>query len=295
VRALVTGGAGFIGSNLVDALLAAGHEVSVIDDLSRGRRQQVSGDAELHALDITSEDIASVVGRIRPEVVFHHAAQIDVRRSVSEPLLDTEINVAGTVNLLQACVGAEVRRVVFASSGGAIYGDTELRPTPEDHSPAPASHYGAAKLCGEVYGAVYHHLYGLEFVALRYGNVYGPRQDPHGEAGVVAIFAQRLLSGGDAVISGDGLQTRDFVYVDDVVRANIRAADCERLGSYNIGTATETDVNRVYSLIAAACGVDRPARHGPPRAGEQRRSSLDIRAAAAGFGWRPQVRSQRVS
>jgi len=291
VRTLVTGGAGFIGSHLADALLAAGHDVAVVDDLSRGRRAQVPEAARLHTVDVRSPELHALLGEERPEVVFHQAAQIDVRRSISEPLLDTEINVVGMVNLLQACAGAGVRRVVFASSGGAIYGDTEQVPTPEEHVAMPASLYGAAKLCGEAYGGVYAQLYGLEFVSLRYANVYGPRQDPHGEAGVVAIFARKLLSRETPVINGDGTQSRDYVYVGDVVRANLLAAAADRsaLGAYNVGTGRETDVNALFALLRDAAGVRGEASHGPAKPGEQRRSCLDASRAARVLGWSPQV------
>ncbi|HEY6379305.1 MAG TPA: NAD-dependent epimerase/dehydratase family protein [Candidatus Dormibacteraeota bacterium] len=289
MRTLVTGGAGFIGSALVDALLAAGHDVTVVDDLSRGLREQVAATADLHVLDVTDSGLAAVVARARPEVVFHQAAQIDVRRSLSEPLFDTHVNVLGTVNLLQACVAASVRRLVFASSGGAIYGDTERVPTPEDHPPAPASLYGASKQAGEIYGNVYGRLYGLEFTALRYANVYGPRQDPHGEAGVVAIFTDRLLRGEAAVINGDGLQTRDYVYVGDVVRANLLAATADALGAFNVGTGIETDVVGIHRLLAGAAGHPAPPRHGPAKPGEQRRSCLDVDLAERRLGWRPEV------
>jgi len=291
VRTLVTGGAGFIGSHLADALLAAGHDVAVVDDLSRGRRAQVPEAARLHTVDVRSPELHALLREERPEVVFHQAAQIDVRRSISEPLLDTEINVVGMVNLLQACAGAGVRRVVFASSGGAIYGDTEQVPTPEEHIAMPASLYGAAKLCGEAYGGVYAQLYGLEFLSLRYANVYGPRQDPHGEAGVVAIFARKLLSQETPVINGDGTQSRDYVYVGDVVRANLLAAAADRaaLGAYNVGTGRETDVNALFALLRDAAGVRGEASHGPAKPGEQRRSCLDASRAARVLGWSPQV------
>jgi UDP-glucose 4-epimerase len=289
VRTLVTGGAGFIGSTLVDALLAGGHEVTVVDDLSRGRREQVASNAKLHVLDVADSGLVAVFSDARPEVVFHQAAQVDVRRSLSEPLLDTHINVLGTVNVLQASVTAGVRRLIFASSGGAIYGDTENLPTREEHTPAPASLYGAAKQVGEIYGNVYSRLYGLEFTALRYANVYGPRQDPHGEAGVVAIFAARLLRGEAAVINGDGRQTRDYVYVDDVVRANLLAASTGVLGAFNIGTGTETDVIEIHRHLAAAAGHAGPPRHGPAKPGEQRRSCLDAGLADQRLGWRPEV------
>jgi UDP-glucose 4-epimerase len=290
VRALVTGGAGFIGSTLVDALLGEGAEVSVVDDLSRGRREQVAAAAAFHRVDVVDDAFAAVVAATRPDVVFHLAAQIDVRRSVSDPVLDTRINVLGTVNVLDACVRAGVRRVVFASSGGVLYGDTDVLPTPETHPCAPASAYGAAKLAGESYGSVFAQVHGLEFVALRYANVYGPRQDPHGEAGVVAIFAERLLEGGDAVINGDGGQTRDYVHVDDVVAANLSAAQTPHLGAFNIGTGVACDVNELYSHIARAAGVSREPRHGPAKLGEQRRSVLDISRAATLLAWRPRMK-----
>ena len=289
MRTLVIGGAGFIGSNLVDALLREGHEPAVIDDLSRGRREQVPAGVELHVLDLAGEDMGPVLRDLRPEIVFHQAAQIDVRRSVAEPVHDTTVNVLGTVNALQACIEARVRRVIFASSGGAIYGDAGVIPTPESYRPSPASHYGAAKLCGEVYGEVYAHLYGLEFVALRYANVYGPRQDPHGEAGVVAIFAEHLLRGRTTLINGDGLQTRDYVHVDDVVRANLRAAETASLGTYNIGTGTETDVVTLHRMIAAVCGSSAGPEHRPAKPGEQRRSCVDIQLAAERLHWKPQI------
>jgi UDP-glucose 4-epimerase len=291
VRALVTGGAGFIGSTLADALLAAGAQVSVIDDLSRGHREHVPEGADFHQLDVVDDRLTALLAALDPEIVFHEAAQIDVRRSVADPLLDTRINVLGTVNLLDGCARAGVRRVIFASSGGALYGDTSVLPTPESHPCEPASAYGAAKLTGETYGGVFAKLHGLEFIALRYGNVYGPRQDPHGEAGVVAIFAERLLAGRDTTINGDGTQTRDYVFVDDVVDANLRAAEAESisLGAFNIGTGRQCDVNELYSLIARAAGVERPPRHGPAMPGEQRTSCLDVTRATELLGWRPRV------
>jgi UDP-glucose 4-epimerase len=289
VRALVTGGAGFIGSTLVDALLARGDQVSVLDDLSRGRREQVPEGADFHRIDVVEDAVIPLIADIRPDVLFHEAAQIDVRRSVTEPVLDARINVLGTVNLLVACARADVRRMVFASSGGALYGDTEVLPTPESHPCEPTSAYGAAKLAGETYGRVFAHVHGLEFVALRYANVYGPRQDPHGEAGVVAMFAERLLDGRDPVINGDGLQTRDYVHVDDVVEANLRAAQTTNLGAYNIGTGRECDVNELYAHIARAAGTDREPRHGSAKPGEQRRSRLDVSRAAQELEWRPRI------
>ena len=289
MRALVTGGAGFIGSTLVDALVGAGAQVSVVDDLSRGRREQLNAGADFHQLDVVDDRLAALVASIAPEIVFHEAAQIDVRRSVAEPVLDTRINVLGTVNILEASVRAGVRRVVFASSGGALYGDTDVLPTPETHPCVPASGYGAAKLAGETYGSVFHQVHGLDFIALRYGNVYGPRQDPRGEAGVVAIFAERLLAGSDAVINGDGTQTRDYIFVDDVVDANLRAAETAALGAFNIGTGRRCDVNELHAHIARAAGVERAPQHATAKPGEQRTSCLDVTRAAELLDWRPRV------
>jgi len=288
MRCLVTGGAGFIGSTLVDRLIRDGHDVCVVDDLSRGRREQVNDAvAEFVELDING-DMDSVLQRFRPETVFHEAAQIDVRRSVSEPQLDTHINVLGTVNLLAAAARVGARRFIFASSGGALYGDTEVLPTPESHPTRPASQYGAAKLCGEIYGGVFAQLNDLEFVALRYSNVYGPRQDPHGEAGVVAIFSERLIRGQPTRIFGDGSQTRDFVYVDDVVAANV-AAMSGPPGAYNVGTGETCDVNQLHRRLATACESTATAEMAAGRPGEQRGSCLDIALARQRLGWTPQV------
>jgi UDP-glucose 4-epimerase len=288
VRALVTGGAGFIGSHITDALVDAGHEVTVVDDLSRGRREQVNAKAQFVEVDITSPALAAAFADARPEVVFHAAAQIDVRASVRDPLHDADVNVVGTVNVLRAAVDAGARRVVFASSGGAIYGDTDVIPTPEGNPCLPESPYGTAKLCAEAYGGTFSRQAGLEFVALRYANVYGPRQDPHGEAGVVAIFATRLANGESVVINGDGTQTRDYVHVQDVVRANLAAVDGPA-GLYNIGTGVETDVNTVYRMLAIAAGVNGDAEYGPTKPGEQRRSCLDTSFAREHLGWSPTV------
>jgi UDP-glucose 4-epimerase len=289
LRALVTGGAGFIGSHLVDALLRERHDVVVVDDLSRGRRGQVDAGARFIEADVAETDLTDLLVETRIDVVFHLAAQIDVRASVRDPLKDARVNVLGTVKLLGACLAAGVRRVVFASTGGAIYGDTDVIPTPEDHPLAPQSPYGAAKLSAEGYGATFERVRGLEFVALRYANVYGPRQDPHGEAGVVAIFVEKLLRGEPAVINGDGGQTRDYVYVDDVVAANLAAAEARGTGVFNIGTGVETDVNRLFERLRSLAGVTATARHGPAQPGEQRRSCLAIDHAGAALGWRPAV------
>lgn len=288
MRLIVTGGAGFIGSTLVDMLCADGHEVTVIDDLRRGSRENLHPTARLIEMGVEEPGIAAVIHEVAPDAIFHLAAQIDVRSSVADPLADAQTNVMGTINLLNATCSAKVPKLVFASSGGAIYGDTEIVPTPETHGLLPASPYGAAKGSGELYGSAYSSMYGLAFTALRYANVYGPRQDPHGEAGVVAIFAQRMLERKSVVINGDGLQTRDYVYVEDVARANV-AALTSAPGSYNIGTGVATSVRDIARGIAHATGYDAEPAFGPARPGEQRRSVLDISLARAALGWSPSI------
>jgi UDP-glucose 4-epimerase len=286
MNVVVTGGAGFIGSNLADALIAQGHAVTVIDDLSRGHREWVTQGAEFLELSVVDPSLSQALKQIKPEVIFHLAAQMDVRFSVANPVSDATTNVVGGVNLMQAAVDAGARRVVFASSGGTVYGDTDVIPTPEDHPLRPASAYGCSKVACEVYGQMFAQLHGLEFVSLRYGNVYGPRQDPHGEAGVVAIFSQKLLDGIGPTVNGDGLNTRDYIYVDDVVSANLAAISCPQ-GAYNVGTGTETNVNQIYEAIAKDCGISAAAVHGPAKPGEQRRSCLDISRVKAELGWEP--------
>jgi UDP-glucose 4-epimerase len=295
VRVVVTGGAGFIGSHLSDRLLQAGHQVAVVDDLSTGRRDQVSDGASFYQVSLAGEWLDRVISRERPEVIYHLAAQIDVRRSVSDPIEDADTNVIGTVRLLQAAVRSKVRRVIFVSSGGAIYGDTDQVPTPESHPMRPASPYGAAKAAGEAYLAAFTSSYGLETAALRPGNVYGPRQDPHGEAGVIAIFAGQLLAGRQPVINGDGLQTRDYVFVGDLVEAALLLLTGP-LGQYNIGTGRETSVVEVAEelgrAVAELSGGGQPAAapiHGPARGGEQRRSCLDCSLARSQLGWTAKV------
>ena len=287
MRALVTGGAGFIGSHLSDALVGAGHEVTVVDDLSRGRRSRVPASARFVQADVTG-DLRGIFSESGVETVFHLAAQIDVRRSISDPLLDTRVNVLGTVSVLQAAAATGVRRVVFASSGGTVYGDTDVLPTPETEPLRPASQYGAAKVAAEVYGGVYSGLYGMDFVSLRYANVYGPRQDPHGEAGVVAIFSEKMLRGEVPAINGDGTQTRDYVYVADVVAANLAAIEAPA-GTYNVGTGIECDVNELHRRLQAIIGVTAAATHGPAKPGEQRRSCLDPSLATSCLHWSPRL------
>ena len=288
MKILVTGGAGFIGSHLVDALLAAGHTVVVIDNLRTGRRENLNAAATLAEMDIGSAQLADVVAAHRPEAVFHLAAQAEVRFSVAHPAADAQINIVGSVNLLQAARRAGVRQFIFASSGGAIYGDTAARPTPEDQLPQPASPYGIAKLAVEHYLRVLGELAPMRTAALRCANVYGPRQDARGEAGVVAIFCDRLLRGEPAPINGDGEQTRDFVFVSDVVSANLAAWRAEASGEFNIGAGREISVNQLAGMIRSAVGSG-TFTHGPAKPGEQRRSCLDARRAKAMLGWQPQV------
>jgi UDP-glucose 4-epimerase len=289
-KILISGGAGFIGSTVADAFLGAGWEVVVVDDLSSGRRENVPAAARFYPCDVRGSAAAEAVERERPDVLCHHAAQIDVRRSMVEPRFDADVNLGGLLNLMQAAVRAgSVRQVIFASSGGATYGDTPVIPTPESHPQRPLSHYGAAKAASELYLGVYQASYGIPYAALRYANVYGPRQDPHGEAGVVAIFCGRLLEGKPCTVYGDGLQTRDYVFVGDVARANLLAAQRSFAGALNIGTGVETDVVRLYAGLARAAGSSAPAVHAEARLGEQRRSCIDPSAAAGALGWRPEV------
>jgi UDP-glucose 4-epimerase len=270
----VTGGAGFIGSHVAEALVGAGHRVLIVDDLSSGRKENVPAGAELHVLDIRSPEAARLIAEARVEALVHHAAQIDVRRSVADPRLDADVNIAGTLNLVEAGRSAALRKVVFASTGGAIYGEQDEFPASEDHPTRPISPYGVAKLAVERYLYYYHAVCGLDVTCLRYANVYGPRQSPHGEAGVVAIFLERLLTGRDAVINGDGLQTRDYVFVGDVVAANLAVLDRPGFDVLNVGTGVETSVVELYAQIARAIRSDRVARHAEGKAGEQRRSSI---------------------
>ncbi len=298
MRTLVTGGAGFIGSTLVDRLLDEGHEVVVVDDLSSGRRENLAGAFEragnrltLVVHDIRDASTTEVVAAHGAEVVFHLAAQADVRVSVARPAFDAEVNVVGSLHVIEGARAGGARKVVFASSGGTIYGDPapEALPVDESHSQHPISPYGVAKKVVGDYLYAFRTLHGLDYAALALANVYGPRQDPHGEAGVVAIFAGRLLGGEPCTVFGDGEQTRDFVYVDDVVDAFVRAADRGEGLLANIGTGVETSVNELYAAMATAAGVSDPAVHAPARAGELARSALDPGRAGRELGWAPRT------
>lgn len=296
MRALVTGGAGFIGSTLVDRLLAEGHAVDVVDDLSSGSlanlaeaRADRDHELKLHQIDIREPGVVELIARREPEVVFHLAAQVDVRVSVARPVHDASINVIGSLNVLEGARQAGARKVVFASSGGTIYGEPEPAdlPVKESHPQQPESPYGVAKKVVTDYLHAYRSLHGLEFTSLALANVYGPRQDPHGEAGVVAIFAGLLLEGKPCTVFGDGRQTRDFVYVDDVVDAFVRAADRGSGLLCNIGTGVETSVLELYTAMAEAAGVEEPPTVAPARPGELARSALDPARAAIHLGWEP--------
>jgi UDP-glucose 4-epimerase len=280
----VTGGAGFIGSHLVAAFLEYGHRVLVLDDLSSGKRENLPPEAELHVHDVRSVEAAELVRTSGVDVLVHHAAQMDVRRSIQDPAFDADVNVVGGLNLFEAARRGGVQQIVFASTGGAIYGEQEVFPADEDQPTRPLSPYGVSKLACERYLYVYHVEYGLDVACLRYANVYGERQNPHGEAGVVAIFLERLLSGGSATINGDGLQTRDYIHVSDVVRANLAVLGRPGFLTYNVGTGLETTVVELYRQLARAAGSDREAQHGPGKPGEQRRSVIDAGRAQADLG-----------
>jgi UDP-glucose 4-epimerase len=295
MRTLVTGGAGFIGSNLVDALLERGDDVTVVDNITTGRRENLAGalerGAELVEADIRdAQAMVDLVARLKPEVIFHMAAQIDVRHSVADPARDAGINVLGTINMLSAAQQAGVRRFVNTSSGGAAYGEGQIIPAPEDHPIAPEAPYGLSKVCAEQYCEIFTRMHGLSTVSLRYGNVYGPRQDPLGEAGVIAIYCGKLLDGGEPVVFGDGLQTRDYVYVADVVASNLAAASSDASGPFNIGTGRETTVLELAEALDGLAG-DRSfkPRHEPERPGEVRRIALDASRARQELGWDARV------
>ncbi len=285
---IVTGGAGFIGSQLADRLLREGYRVVIVDDLSSGRREFLPKKAKFVRMSVTDPRLVRVFLREKPTFVFHLAAQIDVRLSVEQPLRDAETNIHGSLRVLEASARSGVRKIIFSSSGGAIYHGLNVRPTPENVPCMPLSPYGVAKYAFELYLHSACHNYGIRYVALRYANVYGPRQDSKGEAGVIGIFIRKMMAGKTPTVFGDGEQTRDFVYVDDVVEANVLATRDGAHGAYNIGTGKETSVNRVVALLKKEFpGVD-PA-YGPANAGEERNSALDNRAAKRGLGWSPKV------
>jgi UDP-glucose 4-epimerase len=289
LNTLVTGGAGFIGSNLADALIDNGHKVTIVDDLSTGRMENVPQKADFHKVDISSPVIDKIFEKGKFEMVFHLAAQMDVRKSVKSPIFDAEINILGGIKLLQASVKHGVKKFIFSSTGGAIYGEQDYFPADEKHPANPISPYGVSKLAFEKYLYYFQVEHKLPYVSLRYANVYGPRQNEKGEAGVVAIFCSKLLEGEKAVVHGDGLQTRDFVYIDDVVKANLLAMKYDQNGCFNVGTGLETDINTIYDMVknATGSGQERINGHGMP--GEQRRSVISFELIKKEMGWSPEV------
>ena len=289
MKVLVTGGAGFIGSHLVDRLILEGHDSVVVDNLVTGKRRNINRAATFYKMDVQSWRLERAFRNERPNVVMHLAAQMDVRKSVEDPMFDAQVNVLGTLNVLQQAVKHGVRKVIFSSSGGAIYGEQETYPAPETHVLRPLSPYGLSKLCGEQYLSYFQRVSGLQAVSLRYANVYGPRQDPEGEAGVVAIFIQKMLNNEQAVINGNGRQTRDFVFVDDVVEANLAMMGQETQGTYNVGTGVETSINDLYRILVQHTGSTCKEMHGPAKKGEQARSVIDCTKLRQEVSWEPKA------
>lgn len=289
MKVLVTGGAGFIGSHVVDRLVEEGHDVVVVDNLSTGKRKNVNRAANLYKADIQSSRLERIFRNERPSVVIHLAAQVSVRKSVEDPVFDAQANILGTMNVVHQAVLHGARKVVFSSSGGAIYGEQEIYPAPESHPTNPLSPYGISKLCGEHYVSYFERTSGIQTVCLRYANVYGPRQDPEGEAGVVAIFIQKILNSEQPIINGNGRQTRDFVFVDDVVEANLAVMGQQIKGVYNVGTGVETSINELFRMIADYTGASSKEVHGPAKKGEQQRSLVDSSKIRQELGWEVKV------
>ncbi len=290
MKILVTGGAGFIGSQIVDEYVRLGHNVSILDNLSTGRKMNINPAAKFYEADIRdAARVKEILEQEKFEVMNHHAAQMDVRRSVEDPVFDASVNVLGILTLLEQCMKTGVKRIVFASSGGAIYGEQDYFPADELHPTRPISPYGVAKLTTEHYLFYYKAVYGIDSVCLRYANIYGPRQNPAGEAGVVAIFTTKLLSGQQPVINGDGKQTRDYVFVGDVVQANALALQCEGSNVFNIGTGIESDVNQLFHHIKKSTRSSASESHVPPKMGEQMRSVLTAEKIRRQLGWKPTV------
>lgn len=289
MKILITGGAGFIASHIADAYLAAGHQVTIVDDLSGGRRENIPSGAKFHQMDIRDKAVADLIADERFEVINHHAAQMDVRRSVADPGFDASVNVLGFLNVMEAARRNGVKKVIFASTGGAIYGEQDYFPADEEHPLRPLSPYGITKLTTEKYLFFYQQVYGINSVVLRYANIYGPRQNPHGEAGVIAIFATRLIRNEPTVINGDGQQTRDYVFVADVVQANLHALSYQGSDVFNVGTGIEHDVNALFHQLAKSLRPGAPETHGPAKAGEQMRSVITSEKMFRTFGWRPRT------
>ena len=286
---LVTGGAGFIGSNIVDAYISKGHNVVIIDNMSTGVKDYVNPKAKFYELDVCDAGISKVFEENKIDLINHHAAQIDLRKSVDDPAFDINVNIAGSVNLLQNAIKSGVKKFIFASTGGAIYGEHDYFPADEEHPTRPYAPYGINKMCVEKYLYYYNHVYGLDYVVLRYANVYGPRQNPHGECGVIAIFTDKILNGQQPLINGPGDQTRDYVFVNDVVNANVLALDAKGPVIYNVATTKETDVNYIFNRINHFAGTNLEEKHGPAKLGEQKRSVLSYEKINKELGWTPKT------
>jgi UDP-glucose 4-epimerase len=290
LKILITGGAGFIGSNVADSLLEKNNQVVIIDDLSNGKEENIPKKAKFYKIDIRDKEIQKIFKEEKPDIVIHNAAQLSVRVSVDNPIMDADINIMGTLNVISNCHIYKVKKIIFASSGGTVYGEQEYFPADENHSTRPISPYGVAKLATEKYLYYFNNNYGLDYISLRYGNIYGPRQDPYGEAGVVAIFLKKILEGKNPTINGDGLQTRDYVYISDVVDVNVRAIESDFTGVVNVGTGKETNVVRLFNILKEVSGKkDIKEIHGPPKEGEQRRGRLSFELAEKKLGWKPRV------
>jgi UDP-glucose 4-epimerase len=286
---LVTGGAGFIGSQIVDAYIKNGHHVTIIDNMSTGVKEFINPEADFYEMDINDDGISKIFDEHKIDIVNHHAAQIDLRKSVEDPKFDINVNIAGSVNLLENATKNKVKKFIFASTGGAIYGEHDYFPADEEHPTRPYAPYGINKMCVEKYLYYYNHVYGMDYIVLRYANVYGPRQNPHGECGVIAIFTDKILSGDQPLINGDGSQTRDYVFVNDVVNANVLALDAEGPKIYNIATTRETDVNYIFDRINHYAGTGFEEKHGPAKLGEQNRSVLSFEKISKELGWQPET------
>ncbi|MBI3595843.1 MAG: NAD-dependent epimerase/dehydratase family protein [Nitrospirae bacterium] len=289
MKVLVTGGAGFIGSHIVDRLIQEGHDVVVVDNLSSGKRKNINRAAHFYKMDILNSRIEKIFKKEKPDLISHHAAQMDVRRSVADPIFDAQVNILGFLNVLENAVRHGAKKVIFASSGGAVYGEQQTFPTPETHPIHPVSPYGISKLAGEHYLYYYQQAAGLNYVALRYANVYGPRQDPFGEAGVVAIFSQKTLMNDQPIINGNGKQTRDYIFVEDVVEAHMAVIDNSIQGIFNVGTGKETSVNQLFRYLVEISGAKVKEIYGPEKRGEQIRSVLDSTKLKKAADWEPKV------
>jgi len=289
LKILITGGAGFIASHITDAFIEEGHDVTVLDDLSTGFEKNLNAKAKFVKMNICDPDIEGLFENGKFDLVNHHAAQMDVRRSVADPAFDANINILGTINLLQSSVKHGIKKFMFASTGGAVYGEQVFFPANEEHQTNPVSPYGISKLSVEKYLYYYHNEYGLKHTILRYANIYGPRQNPFGEAGVVAIFCNKLLNGEQPIINGDGKQTRDYVYVQDVVKANLLTLNDETSSVYNVGTGIENNVNELFSKLNKIIGNNQVEKHGPPTLGEQKRSVISSEKLFDKLNWKPSI------